>query len=221
LTLFQNVPRLVFIQSPGPKRKENTMTATQLSGLVPGTWTFDPAHSEAGFNVRHAGISRVHGTFDEVDAQLRVAEAVEDSTLKATVQMTSINTKSPDRDAHLKSADFFDVEQYPTMTFTSTAISLDGEEGTITGELTIKDATRTVEFATEFNGVVVDAFGVTRAGFSAETTISRKDFGITWNAAMEAGGVLVADKVVITLEAAFTAPQDDPETTVEGEQTSA
>ncbi|MFC4904671.1 polyisoprenoid-binding protein [Kocuria sp. CNJ-770] len=190
---------------------------SQLTALVPGSWTFDPAHSEVAFTVRHAGISKVRGTFGEVDAQLRVADPVEDSTLTATVQMASIDTKNADRDGHVRSADFFDVEQHPTMTFRSTAVAFDGEEGTITGELTIKDVTRTVELATEFNGVVVDAFGVTRAGFSAETTISRKDFGITWNAAMEAGGVLVSDKVTITLDVAFTAPQDDPEETVEGQ----
>ncbi|PLC10736.1 polyisoprenoid-binding protein [Kocuria flava] len=193
------------------------MATTQLNGLTPGSWTFDPAHSEVAFTVRHAGISRVRGTFREVDAQLQVAEPIENSTLTATVQMASIDTKNADRDAHVRGADFFDVETYPTMTFRSTAVAFDGEEGTITGELTIKDVTRTVELATEFNGVAVDPFGVTRAGFTAETTISRKDFGITWNAALEAGGVLVSDKVDITLDVAFTAPQDDPETTIEGQ----
>ncbi|MEF3120766.1 YceI family protein [Kocuria flava] len=191
---------------------------SQLTDLVPGSWTFDPAHSEVGFTVRHAGISKVRGVFREVDAQLLVAEPLEDSRLSATVQMASIDTKNADRDAHVRSADFFAVEQYPTMTFTSTAVAFDGEEGTITGELTIKDVTRSVELSAEFNGVVVDAFGVTRAGFGAKTTISRKDFGITWNAAMEAGGVLVSDKVTIELDVAFTAPQDDPEETVEGQE---
>lgn len=191
---------------------------SQFNGLVPGSWTFDPAHSEVAFTVRHAGISKVRGTFRDVDAQLRVAEPIEDSVLEATVQMASIDTKNADRDGHVRGADFFDVEQYPTMTFRSTSVAFEGEEGTITGELTIKDVTRAVEFATGFNGVVVDAFGVTRGGFSAETTISRKDFGITWNAAMEAGGVLVSDKVAITLDVAFTAPQDDPQETVEGQE---
>ncbi len=191
---------------------------SQFNGLVPGSWTFDPAHSEVAFTVRHAGISKVRGTFRDVDAQLRVGEPIEDSVLEATVQMASIDTKNADRDGHVRSADFFDVEKHPTMIFRSTSVAFEGEEGTITGELTIKDVTRTVEFATEFNGVVVDAFGVTRGGFSAETTISRKDFGITWNAAMEAGGVLVSDKVAITLDVAFTAPQDDPQETVEGQE---
>lgn len=191
---------------------------SQFNGLVPGSWTFDPAHSEVAFTVRHAGISKVRGTFRDVDAQLRVADPIEESVLEATVQMASIDTKNADRDGHVRSADFFDVEKHPTMIFRSTSVAFEGEEGTITGELTIKDVTRTVEFATEFNGVVVDAFGVTRGGFSAGTTISRKDFGITWNAAMEAGGVLVSDKVAITLDVAFTAPQDDPQETVEGQE---
>ncbi|MUN64762.1 polyisoprenoid-binding protein [Kocuria sediminis] len=194
------------------------MAATQLQRLVPGSWTFDPAHSEVGFSVRHAGISKVRGTFREVDAHLRVADPVENSTVHATIQMVSIDTRNTDRDNHVRSADFFDVENHPTMTFTSTAVAFDGTEGTVTGELTIKGITKTVELETEFNGVVVDAFGVTRAGFSATTTISRKDFGITWNAAIEAGGVLVSDKVTITLDVAFTAPQDNPETTVEGQE---
>lgn len=191
---------------------------SQLTGLVPGPWTFDPAHSEVGFTARHAGISKVRGTFRDIDAQLRIADPVEDSRLAATVQMASIDTRNADRDAHVRSADFFDVEAHPTMTFTSTAVVFDGEEGTITGALTIKGVTRTVELATEFNGVVVDAFGVTRAGFAATTTISRKDFGITWNAALEAGGVLVSDRVVIDLDVAFTAPQDSPEDTVQGQE---
>lgn len=104
------------------------------------------------------------------------------------------------------------------MTFTSTAVAFGGAEGTITGELTIKGIPRTVEFATEFNVVVVDAFGVTGAGFSAEASISRKHFDITWNAAIEAGGVLVSDKVVKHLDVAFTAPQSDPQDTVEGQE---
>lgn len=194
-------------------------SANQLNDLTTGAWTYDPAHSEVGFIVRHAGISKVRGAFREVEAQLEVAEPTEASRITAVVQMASIDTQNADRDAHVKSADFFDVEQHPTMTFISTASALDGEEGIITGELTIKGVTRTVELKTEFNGVVVDAFGVTRAGFSAETAISRKDFGITWNAAMEAGGVLVSDKVFISLDVAFTAPQNMPEETNAGEET--
>ena len=163
-------------------------------------------------------ISKVRGRFNSFRGAFTVAEVPEESSVEVSIDAASISTDDEQRDGHLRSADFFAVEEHPTMTFTSTAVAFDGEEGTITGELTIKDVTRTVELATDFSGVVVDAFGVTRAGFSAETTISRKDFGITWNAAMEAGGVLVSDKVVISLDVAFTAPQNDPEETVEGQE---
>lgn len=180
---------------------------TTFDRLVPGAWNLDPAHSKVGFTVRHAGISKVHGTFEQSEAVLNVAEQVTESTIEATIQTASVTTGNADRDAHVRSEDFFDVEKFPTMTFTSTGFDLGEGEGTITGELTIKGVTKTVELETEFNGVVVDAFGMTRAGFEAQTTISRKEFGLTWNAAIEAGGVLVSDKVVITLDAAFVAPQ--------------
>lgn len=180
---------------------------TTFERLVPGTWNFDPAHSEIGFTVRHAGISKVHGTFEQAEATLTVAEQISESVMEATIQTASVNTGNADRDGHVRGEDFFDVEKFPAMTFTSTGFDLGEGEGTITGELTIKGVTKTVELDTEFNGVVVDAFGMTRAGFEAKTTISRKEFGLTWNAAIEAGGVLVSDKVVINLDAAFIAPQ--------------
>ena len=178
-----------------------------LDRLTPGTWTFDPAHSEVGFVVRHAGISKVRGSFHDVTADFVVAEQVEDSSIDAVIKTASIDTGDESRDAHLRTADFFDVENKPEITFHSTSIQLGGGEGTITGELTINGVTRTVDLDTEFNGGVVDAFEATRAGFEATTTISRKDFGLTWNAAIEAGGVLVSDKVVLNLDVAFTAPQ--------------
>lgn len=178
-----------------------------LDRLVPGTWTFDPAHSSVDFVVRHAGISKVRGTFHDVTADFVVAEQVEDSALDAVIKTASVDTGDENRDGHVRTGDFFDVEQHPEMTFHATQISLGGGEGTITGDLTIKGITKSVVFDTEFNGVVVDAFEATRAGFEATTTISRKEFGLTWNAAIEAGGVLVSDKVVINLDVAFTAPQ--------------
>lgn len=178
-----------------------------MAELTAGTWNFDPAHSEITFTVRHAGISKVRGSFAAVDAQLQVAENISNSTVTATAQVDSITTGNADRDGHLKSADFFDAENHPTITFTSTSFELDGEELTLAGDLTIKGETRPVTFTGEFAGAVVDAFGATRAGASVSTTISRKDFGITWNAAIEAGGVLVSDKVTLTLDVAFTAPQ--------------
>lgn len=180
---------------------------TSFNDLTPGAWNFDPAHSDVEFTVRHAGISKVRGNFEDVSASLVVAEPAENSSVTATVQMASIDTRNADRDGHVKGADFFDVENYPTMTFASTSIVSEGEEFTLNGDLTIKGETRPVSFKGEFGGVAVDPFGAQRAGFSATATISRKDFGITWNAALETGGVLVSDKVAISLDVAFTAPE--------------
>ena len=147
----------------------------------------------------------VAATVREVDPRAEVRVSLD--RREVAIESASITTGNDQRDGHLRSADFFDVENKPEITFHSTSIQLGGGEGTITGELTINGVTRTVELDTEFNGVVVDAFETTRAGFEATTTISRKDFGLTWNAAIEAGGVLVSDKVVLNLDVAFTAPQ--------------
>ena len=158
------------------------------SGLSTGTWSFDPAHSEIGFTVRHAGISKVRGTFGDVEAALVVGDNLTDSKVTATVKTASFNSGDENRDAHVRGADFFDVEEFPEMTFTSTSVQTAGETYKITGDLTIRGITKTVVLDTEFNGVAVDPFGFTRAGVSGSTTISRKDFGLTWNAALEAGG---------------------------------
>ena len=171
--------------------------------LTPGTWTLDMAHSEIGFSVRHAGISKVRGRFTEAQAEARVGQSLADSSVHATVSTASFDSGDANRDGHVRGADFFDVEQYPEMTFRGTSIEGDGEDYTLTGDLTIKGVTRPAELEVEFTGVAVDPFGATRAGFSAETEISRKEFGLTWNAALEAGGVLVSDKVKINLEAAL------------------
>ncbi len=176
------------------------------NGLTTGTWTLDSSHSEIGFTVRHAGISKVRGTFDNVDAVINVADNIESSGVQATVKTESFNSKDANRDAHVKGPDFFDIEQFPEMTFTSTSVSGSGETYVLSGDLTIRGVTKPVEFDTEFNGVAVDPFGATRAGFSAQTVISRKDFGLTYNAALEAGGVLIGDKVTISVDAAFVAP---------------
>lgn len=178
-----------------------------MAELTTGTWNYDATHSEVGFTVRHAGITKVRGSFSQVEAALTIAENIAESTVEATVGMDSVSTGNADRDGHLRGADFFDAENHPEMIFTSTSFELDGQDLTIAGNLTIKGETRPVTFTGEFTGAVVDAFGATRAGASVTTTISRKDFGITWNAAVEAGGVLVSDKVVINLDVAFIAPE--------------
>jgi len=177
------------------------MTTTTLpTELTPGSWDTDASHSEAGFTVRHAGISKVHGSVSITEATITVGDDLATSAVTARLDAASIDTRDANRDKHLRSADFFDVENYPTWTFISTSVSAAGAEAVITGDLTIHGVTREVELTTEFNGTATDAYGKLRAGFSARTEISRKDFGLTWNVALEAGGVLVGDKVTINLE---------------------
>ncbi|WP_285728147.1 YceI family protein [Psychromicrobium xiongbiense] len=177
------------------------------AGLTTGTWNLDPAHSVVSFTVRHAGISKARGTFADVAATAVVGESLSGSSVQATIQAASVETGNPDRNAHVRSADFFDVEQFPELTFVSTGLVGQGETYDLAGDLTIHGITHPVTFEVEFEGVAVDPFGNTKAGFSAEATISRKDFGLTWNAALEAGGVLVSDKVVISIDAQFTPAQ--------------
>jgi polyisoprenoid-binding protein YceI len=166
-----------------------------------GTWTIDPTHTRLGFVARHAMVTKVRGQFDEFAGTLVIDAANPNaSTAQVTVQLASINTGTPDRDAHLRSADFFDVENNKEMTFTSTTVKQDGDAFVMLGDLTIKGVTRPVELELEPTGVATDPFGNVRAGFEGETEISRKDFGLTWNVALEAGGVLVSDKIKIQLD---------------------
>lgn len=161
-----------------------------------GTWTIDPAHTEVGFVARHLMVSKVRGYFGEVSGTVEVAEDVTQSVVNVDVQIPSVSTGNEDRDNHLKSADFFDAEQFPVMTFRST--SFDGD--TLTGDLTVKDVTKPVTFDVDFGGVGQDPWGNTKAGFEATTTVNRKDWGLTWNAAVEGGGVLVSDKITINID---------------------
>lgn len=174
-------------------------TTTTTTALTAGTWTIDPSHSEASFTVRHAGIAKVRGTVAITEGAVVVSEDGT-ATVRATLDPATVSTGDETRDGHLKTADFFEVETYPTWTFESQAIKVEGEEAEVTGDLTIHGVTQPVTLETEFNGTATDAYGNLRAGFSATTTISRKDFGLTWNAALEAGGVLVSDKVQVSLE---------------------
>ncbi|NUT72700.1 MULTISPECIES: YceI family protein [unclassified Pseudarthrobacter] len=174
--------------------------------VTTGTWTLDNSHSEIGFTVRHAGISKVRGQFKEAEATLDLAENVADSKVNATIKTASFDSGDVNRDGHVRGEDFFDVEKFPEISFVSNAIVPKGDAYELQGDLTIKGVTRPVALETELHGVAVDPFGNTRAGLTAETTISRKDFGLTWNAVLEAGGVLVSDKVAINLELAFIAP---------------
>jgi polyisoprenoid-binding protein YceI len=169
---------------------------SNLSDLKPGSWTVDASHSEVGFTARHLMVSKVRGQFKDFSAVVTVAQPFEQSTVEATVQLASIDTNSADRDTHLKSGDFFDVENNPTMTFKSTKVTNDALEGL----LTIKGVTKPVTFDLDFGGVSADPWGGTRAGFEATTQINRKDFDLSWNVAIEGGGVLVGEKVKIALD---------------------
>ncbi len=170
------------------------------------TWNIDPAHSVAEFKVKHMMISNVKGSFPKVSGVLTLDEAdVTQSNVEATIDVSSIHTRDDLRDGHLKSADFFDVEKFPTMTFKSTGVKITGAgEGTVEGDLTIRDVTRKVVFDVEGpTAPAKDPWGNLRVAISATTKISRKDFGLVWNAALETGGVLVGDDVTITLDVQF------------------
>ncbi|MDF2090739.1 YceI family protein [Knoellia sp. 3-2P3] len=173
------------------------MTATAITTQLPtGTWTVDASHTEVGFTARHLMVSKVRGSFSDVEGTVTVAEPFSASSVRAAVKLASVDTGSADRDAHLKSADFFDVENNPEMTFVSTEVT----EDTLKGDLTIKGVTRPVVFDLEFGGVATDPWGNTKAGFEAEAEINRKDFGLEWNVALEGGGVLVSEKIKIKLD---------------------
>jgi len=179
----------------------STATSTALpAGLTTGTWAVDPTHSEASFTVRHAGISKVRGTVAVTEGTVVVGADLESTSVSAVLDPATVSTSDANRDRHLTGSDFFDVEAFDRWTFVSTAVRATGDGHVVVGDLTIHGVTRQVELATEFQGTAVDPFGNTRAGFEATVTISRKDFGLTWNAALEAGGVLVSDKVVVTLD---------------------
>lgn len=173
---------------------------TQITDLK-GTYTLDPSHSEVGFTTRHAMVTKVRGAFSDYSGTATIDGANPSaSSLEVTVQAASIDTRSADRDAHVRSADFFDVEQYPTITFRSTDFAVHGDTVDVTGDLTIKDVTRSVTIPFEFNGAATDPFGHERIGFEGKVDVSRADFGLTWNAALETGGFLVSDKVTLEFE---------------------
>jgi polyisoprenoid-binding protein YceI len=167
---------------------------------VAGTWTIDPVHSEVGFSVRHMMVSKVRGKFDKFSGQIVTGADPLDSSALAEIDLSSIDTGNDQRDDHLRSADFFDSANTPTMTYRSTGIRLDGDSYIVDGELTLRGVTREVPLRVELGGFGPDAYGGVRAGFTATGEINRHDFGVSWNAAIEAGGVVVADKVTLSLE---------------------
>ena len=173
---------------------------SNVSDLTPGVWNVDPSHSIVGFTARHLMITKVRGRFTSFTGTVTVPENPLDSKVEANVDLGSVTTGDEQRDAHLKSADFFNIDQHPTMTFRSTGIKETGGDYLLTGDLTVAGKTRSVDFDLSFDGVQKDPWGGTRAGFTAEAEISRKDWEMTWNVALETGGVLVGDKVKIELD---------------------
>ena len=175
--------------------------ATTIAGYKAGTWTIDQVHSEVGFTVRHMMVSKVRGRFGAFSGQIVTGETPVQSSVTAEIDLTSIDTNNDQRDEHIRSADFFEVETYPTMSYRSTGIREDGDGGyLVDGELTLKGVTKPVELQLEIGGFGPDAFGGYRAGFSAQATINRRDFGVNFNAALETGGAVVGDKVTISLD---------------------
>ena len=174
-----------------------TDTTTPITPtLTAGTWTVEPMHSEVGFSVRHLGLSKVRGRFNSFSGTLTIGDDATASSVEATVDMASVDTNNTDRDGHLLSTDFFNADAHPQMTFRSTGVTAD----TLRGDLTINGITQPVSFDLEFHGVAVDGYDTTRAGFSASGRILRSDFGIDFNAPLGVDGMLIGDKIDISLE---------------------
>ncbi len=183
-----------------------TVTSSTLP-LDIGTWQVDTAHSSVEFTVRHLGLSKVRGRFNRFDASLAVGGSLADSALNATVELASVDTNNPDRDAHLQGTDFFGVEQNPTLRFDSTTIVGDGDTYTVDGELTLNGVTKPVRLDVEFNGTEVYPMDAkTHAGFSATTTISRSDYGVEFDVPLGVDKVAIGDKVAVELEIQLVQP---------------
>jgi polyisoprenoid-binding protein YceI len=179
----------------------STTTIPATLAELTGSWNIDPAHSRVGFVARHAMVTKVRGSFNEFEGTAVVGDGGVDSTqIDLTIQAGSIDTRNADRDGHLKSGDFLELEKYPTITFHSTSVTASGTTLEVTGDLTIKGVTKSVTIPFEFDGAAQDPFGNVRAGFEGSIQILRSDYGITWNAALETGGVLVSDKIVLEFE---------------------
>lgn len=179
-----------------------TATVDPALAALTGDYTIDPSHSSIGFTVRHAMVTNVRGSFGEHEGSLKLDGAnPAGSTVSIDVKIASVDTGIADRDGHLVSGDFFDAEKFPLMTFRSTSTEqLGGDKYRVTGDLTIKDVTRPLAIDLEFNGSATDVYGNERVGFEGGTEILRSDWGLTWNAALETGGVMVSDKVKLNFD---------------------
>lgn len=171
-----------------------------------GTWVFDKAHTKIGFIAKHLMVSKVRGHFELFDGEIVIADDLSDSTIEVTIDPTSITTGAADRDDHLRSADFFEVQTHPEMKFVSTEIIRNGDDWRVTGDLTIRDTTRPVSLEVTHEGTATDPWGKDHVGFSARATINREDWGITWNAPLEGGGWLVSKEISLDIEGQLVRP---------------
>jgi polyisoprenoid-binding protein YceI len=178
-----------------------TATTTQFGALT-GTYTIDTAHSRFGFVARHAMVTKVRGAFNEFEGTAVLdGDQPENSSVQITLQVGSVDTRNAQRDGHLRTNDFLDAENYPTIEFRSTSIAFEGgNDFAVTGDLTIKGVTKQITIPLEFQGAATDPFGAQRVGFEGSVVINRKDWGVNWNAALETGGVLVSEKVTLEFE---------------------
>ena len=180
------------------------LVLVRVSGTVlprAGTWHIDPIHSTISATAVHIGFAKIHGRFRKFAGTITIAEPLEQSSVEVLIDTASIDTDNADRDAHLRSNDFFDMEQFPEITFVSTAVErVDAENYRLSGDLTIKGVTRPVTIDFEYTGAAVDPFGNSRIGLEGKATVNRKDWGVNWNAVLEAGGVLVSEKVTLEFE---------------------
>ncbi|MGG5259003.1 YceI family protein [Phycicoccus avicenniae] len=177
-----------------------------------GDWDLDPQHTRIGFSARHAMITTVRGAFNEVAGHVHAdLEEMANSSVEITLQVASVDTRTADRDTHLRSADFLDVETYPEITFVSSRVEeVDDAAFLVTGDLTIRDVTQTVSVPIALTGVQRDAFGVLRAGFEGSRKINRRDFGLEWNMPLDTGGVLVSERVTLEFEISAIRREDEP-----------
>lgn len=177
-----------------------TLTATEIPGYTVGTWKVDPSHSEVTFSVRHLAISKVKGSFQTFDVTVQTAENPLDSTVEATIDIASVTTGQAPRDEHLRTSDFFAADEHPQMKFVSTGIRQDGDHLLVDGNLTLRGVTKPVTLKTEFGGITTDGYGQTKLGAEATTKIDRTEFGVNWNAAVEAGGLTLGNDVTISID---------------------
>jgi polyisoprenoid-binding protein YceI len=189
-----------------------TLTRDHKGTNVPvaGTYDIDPKHTSVEFVARHLMISKVRGRFDDVEGTITVADVPEESSVEVKIAASSVRTGEDQRDAHLRSGDFFDVETHPTWTFKSTAVEQNGDQWKVTGDLTISGSTHPVVLDVEFDGANATPWGTTAVGFSASTEIDREQWGLTYNQVLETGGVMVGKKIRIELQVEAAARQDAP-----------